>query len=145
MLMNEMMKTRIMASFLNENDNGKGYLTVSSFTNVVKQIIDDVGEEDIQSSLEYFSLNVLSDEFTCNNEDWYAISDQLDCWGTIVQAMLKKGKLMYFMDDEDHCDFLVAMELLGTTVIFNCLDGIVGMFIHKASIDQFVKDANLSR
>jgi hypothetical protein len=145
MLMNEMMKTRIMTSFLDTNDTIRGYLTVSSFKNAVKQILEDVGEEDLESSEEYFSLNVLSDEFTCDNKDWYTICDQLDCWSTIVQAMIKKGKLMYFIDSEDYLDLLVVMELLGTTVIFNCLDGIVGMLIHKASIDQFVKDANSSR
>lgn len=145
MLMDEMMKTRIVASFLDITIPVRGYLTVSSFNNVIRQIIDDVGEEELDNSIEYFSLNALSEEYTCDNKDWYIICDQMDCWSTIVQAMFRKGKMMHVIDDEDRIDSMVIMELLGTTVIFNCLDGIVGMLIHREDIDQFVKDANLSR
>ena len=145
MLMNEMMKTRIVASFLDISIPVRGYLTVSSFNNVIRQIIDDVGEEELDNSIEYFSLNALSEEYTCDNKDWYSICDQMDCWSTIVQAMVRKGKLMHVIDDEGKIDSMIVMELLGTTVIFNCLDGIVGMLIHREDVDQFVKDANLSR
>ena len=145
MLMNEMMNTRIMASFLDISIPARGYLTASSFNNVIRQILDDVGEEELDHSIEYFSLNALSEEYTCDNKDWYSICDQMDCWSTIVQAMVRKGKLMHVVDDEDRIDSLVVMELLGTTVIFNCLDGMVGMLIQREDVDQFVKDANSSR
>ena len=143
--MNEMMNTRIMASFLDISIPARGYLTASSFNNVIRQILDDVGEEELDHSIEYFSLNALSEEYTCSCRDWYSICDQMDCWSTIVQAMVRKGKLMHVIDDEGKIDSMIVMELLGTTVIFNCLDGIVGMLIHREDVDQFVKDANLSR
>ena len=40
MLMNEMMNTRIMASFLDEKTPLRGYLTESGFFNVAKMIIE---------------------------------------------------------------------------------------------------------
>jgi hypothetical protein len=141
----DLMNTRIIASFLDMNQKGHGYLTVSSFNNVVRQIIDDTDEDHLADSSEYFSLNRLSDKYTCDNADWYSICDQMDDWPVIVSAMINKGKLKYFMKDEANIDTMVVMELLGTTVIFNCLDGLVGMLIHKSDIDQFVKDANSSR
>ena len=145
MLMDEMMNTRIMASFLDTTVPVKGYLTALSFNNVVKQILEDVGEEDPETSIEYFSLNMLSEEYTCDNKDWCIICDQMDCWSTIAHAMIKKGKFMHVIDDEFRIDSLVVMELLGTTVIFNCIDGMVGMLILRTDIDQFFKDANSSR
>ena len=145
MLMNEIMKTRIMASFLDTTIPARGYLTASSFINVANMIVDGDGEENAEISFKYFSLNILSEEYTCNVYDWRSIDDQQDNWKTVVQAMIKKGKIMHIIDNEDGTDFLVIMELLGTTVIFNCLDGIVGMLIHKGDVDTFVRDANLSR
>ena len=145
MLMNDLMNTRIMASFLDINQKGHGYLTALSFSNVVREIIEDTDKDHFDDSIEYFSLNRLSEEYTCDNEDWYSICDQMDEWPVIVSAMFNKGRLMYFMKDEANIDTMVVMELLGTTVIFNCLDGLVGMLIHKSDIDQFVKDANSSR
>ena len=139
------MNTRIIASFLDMNQKGHGYLTVSSFSNVVRQIIEYTDEDYLADSSNYFSLNLLSDKYTCDNADWYSICDQMDDWPVIVSAMINKGRLSHFMKDEDGIDTLVIMELLGTPVIFNCLDGLIGMLIHKSDIDQFVKDANLSR
>ena len=142
MLNNETMNARLMSSFLNTNDKTKGALTESSFRNVVDRILEDIGIEDLESSEEYFGLNVLSEEFTCDNRDWYAVDDQLDCWSVIVSAISKEGKLSYIMGDSRYCDSLVAIEVLGITVVFNCLIGVVSMLIHRSDIEVFVKNAN---
>jgi len=145
MLMNEMMNTRIMASFLDEKTPLKGYLTESSFYNIAKMIIEENGEENAESSFEYFSLNLLAEESHCSIDDLMSISDQMDNWGTVVHAMIKRGTIVKIIEDENMIDSLVVMELNGTPVVFNCLDGIVGMIIHKHNVEQFVKDANSSR